>query len=167
MIRDARPEDAPAIADIYNDAVRNLAAIWTDTLTDAAERAEWIAERQAAGFPVIVTERDGRVLGYASYGTFRAKDGYDLTVEHSVYVHSDARGRGLGTPMLEWVIEHARGAGKHVMIGAIDGQNAGSIALHARLGFETVGTLPQIGKKFGRWLDLTLMQLRLDDRPAP
>jgi phosphinothricin acetyltransferase len=69
--------------------------------------------------------------------------------------------------MLEWVIEHARGAGKHVMIGAIDGQNAGSIALHARLGFETVGTLPQVGKKFGRWLDLTLMQLRLDDRPTP
>ncbi|KFE33998.1 GNAT family N-acetyltransferase [Thioclava atlantica] len=167
MIRDARPEDAAAIAEIYNDAVDNLTAIWTEKRTDAAERAAWIAERQAAGFPVLVSDEEGRVLGYASYGKFRDKDGYDLTVEHSVYIHRDARGRGLGTPMLQALIDHARAAGFHAMLGVIAAENQGSIRLHERLGFTRVGTLPQVGKKFGRWLDLALLQITLDDRAHP
>ncbi|PTV96229.1 phosphinothricin acetyltransferase [Rhodobacter aestuarii] len=167
MIRDARPEDAEAICTIYNDAVQNSTAIWNEILVDAENRRAWIAERQAAGFPVLVWDEDGQALGYASFGPFRPHDGYRLTVEHSVYVHPDHRSGGKGAQLMEALIARARAEGFHVMVAAIDAANIGSIRLHARLGFADVGVMRQVGKKFGRWLDLALMQLLLDDRPQP
>ncbi|WP_339114330.1 N-acetyltransferase family protein [Thioclava sp. GXIMD2076] len=167
MIRDARATDAEDILEIYNDAVETTTAIWNEILVDAENRRAWIAERQAAGFPVFVTEIDGKVMGYASYGPYRPHDGYALSIEHSVYVHPSMRGRGLGTPMLEALITHARAAGKHVMVAAISEDNPGSIRLHERLGFVETGRMPEVGRKFGRWLNLVLLQLKLDDRPAP
>lgn len=167
MIRDASPEDANAICEIYNDAVANTTAIWNEVLVDADNRRHWIAERQAAGFPVLVWEQDGRAVGYASFGPFRPHDGYRLSVEHSVYVNHTARGGGIGKLLMAALIERARTGGFHVMIAAIDGANEGSIRLHKQLGFLHVGTMPQVGKKFGRWLDLALLQLQLDDRAAP
>ena len=167
MIRDARPEDAEAICEIYNDAVANTTAIWNEILVDAENRRQWIADRQAAGYPVLVWEADGRAMGYASFGPFRPHDGYHLSVEHSVYVNRAARGGGIGRKLMAALIERARDGGFHVMIAAIDGANDGSIRLHEKLGFTRTGTMPQVGKKFGRWLDLALLQLQLDDRPAP
>lgn len=166
-IREAAAGDADAIAAIYNDAVANTTAIWNEIPVDAANRAAWIAARQAAGFPVLVAVADGDVLGYASYGDFRAFDGYRATVEHSVYVTAAARGTGLGRALLARLIERARGQGKHAMVAAIEAGNAPSIRLHQALGFASVGLMPQVGQKFGRWLDLALMQLTLDDRAAP
>lgn len=167
MIRDANPADAAAIAAIYNHAVDHTAAVWNDVRVDAANRAAWMADRQGAGYAVLVAEEDGRVLGYAAFGPFRAFDGYRLTVEHSVYVAPEAQGRGLGRALLAAVIARARAQGRHALIGAIEAGNTGSRALHRRLGFADVGLLPQVGQKFGRWLDLALVQLTLDERSGP
>jgi L-amino acid N-acyltransferase YncA len=167
QIRDAAAADAAGIAAIYNDAVERSTAIWNEILVDAPNRAAWIAARQAAGFPVLAAAEGGEILGYASFGDFRAFDGYRLTVEHSVYVRGDARGRGLGRALLAAVIERARASGKHAMVAAIEAGNAPSIRLHEDLGFVHVGLMPQVGTKFGRWLDLALLQLTLDGRPTP
>ncbi|QIG80731.1 GNAT family N-acetyltransferase [Stakelama tenebrarum] len=166
-LRDATPDDLPAILAIYNDAVANTTAIWNETIVDLDNRRAWMAERNAAGFPVLVAETEGQVAGYATYGLWRPHDGFRHTVEHSVYVAADARGQGFGEALLRALIERARSDGLHVMVGAIDASNAGSIALHRKLGFEGAGVVPQVGAKFGRWLDLAFLALRLDDQPEP
>lgn len=167
-IRDARPADAEGIAAIYNDAVAHTTAIWNDATVDAADRAAWIAARQASGYPVLVAVDQGdTVVGYASFGDWRAFDGYRHTVEHSVYVRSDQRGGGIGRALMLTLIERARGLGKHVMVAGVEAGNEGSLRLHERLGFEHAGTLRQVGTKFGAWLDLTFLQLTLDDRARP
>lgn len=162
-IRDASEADLPGILAIYNDAVQHTTAIWNETLVDLANRRAWLTERTGTGFPVLVmVDSAGAVLGYASYGPWRPHDGYRHTVEHSVYVRSDQRGQGLGVLLMQALIERARSAGLHVMVGAIESENAASIRLHQRLGFVTTGQMPQVGRKFGRWLDLTFMQLILE-----
>lgn len=162
-ILDATQADLPAILAIYNDAVLNTTAIWNETLVDLANRQAWLAERQAAGFPVLVAHDDaGGVLGYASYGTWRSIEGFRHTVEHSVYVRSDQRGQGIGPLLMRALVERAKQADLHVMVAAIESGNSASIRLHERLGFVTSGHMPQVGRKFGRWLDLTFMQLMLE-----
>lgn len=162
-IRDARDQDLPGILAIYNDAVENTTAIWNETLVDLANRRAWLADRHAAGFPVLVAvNAGGEVLGYASYGTWRSIEGFRHTVEHSVYVRGDQRGQGLGPALMQALIDRAREAGLHVLVAAIESENAASIRLHERLGFVTTGQMPQVGRKFGRWLDLTFMQLILE-----
>lgn len=161
-IQDAIATDLPAILAIYNDAVENTTAIWNETLVDLSNRQAWFAERSAAGFPVLVAhDAAGMVVGYASYGTWRAIEGFRHTVEHSVYVRSDQRGQGLGPQLMQALIKRAQAAGLHVMVAAIESGNSASIRLHERLGFVTSGQMPQVGRKFGRWLDLTFMQLML------
>ena len=168
MIHDATAADLPAILAIYNDAVQHTTAIWNETLVDLSNRQAWLSERTAAGFPVLVAHSDaGEVLGYASYGTWRAIEGFRHTVEHSVYVRSDQRGKGLGPELMAALVERARGCGKHVMVAAIERGNAASVRLHERLGFAQTGLLPQVGMKFGRWLDLAFLQLQLDQAPTP
>jgi L-amino acid N-acyltransferase len=107
------------------------------------------------------------VAGFATFGDFRAWPGYRHTVEHTVHVRSDRRGRGVGTQLIEALFPIARSRGKHVMIAGIDATNTGSIRLHERLGFQRSGYLPQVGCKFGRWLDLVLLQRLLDDSAQP
>ncbi|WP_461208876.1 GNAT family N-acetyltransferase [Desulfocurvus sp. DL9XJH121] len=167
-IRDAVAADAAAIRDIYNHEVARTTVTWNETPVDEAGRAAWIAARQGAGHPVLVAEGpDGEVLGYATYEEFRAFDGYRRTVEHSVYVREDCRGRGLGSALLAELIGRARGLGLHVMVAAVSADNQGSVRLHERLGFTQVGLMPEVGVKFGRWLDLVLLQLVLDPGGAP
>ncbi|GHB44631.1 N-acetyltransferase [Pseudovibrio japonicus] len=167
-LRQATKSDLPTILEIHNDAVKTLAAIWTDALETLEDRQKWFDNRLADGFPIIVAEDDnGELLGYGSYGPFREKSGYGKTIEHSVYVTPQSRGKGAGSVLLEKLIELAKQDGHHVLIGAIDSENKGSISLHARYGFKVTGELPQVGFKFGRWLDLTLMTLILNNDPAP
>ncbi|MHA7970263.1 GNAT family N-acetyltransferase [Rhizobium sp. CAU 1783] len=161
IIRDAVEADLVAIRDIYNHAVEHTTAIWNDVLIDVDNRRAWLELRRTKGFPVLVAEVDGRVAGYASYGDWRAFDGYRHTVEHSVYVDKNSRGAGLGKALMLALIDHARASGKHVMIAAIEAGNAASIALHERLGFRLVGIHREVGQKFGRWLDLAAMELML------
>lgn len=166
-IRDARPDEVAGILDIYNDAVRHTTAIWNETPVDLANRQAWFATRAEQGYPILVATDASGVLGYASFGDWRPFEGFRLTVEHSVYVRSDQRGRGLGPVLMQALIERARDCGKHMMVAAIESGNAASIRLHERLGFVVTGQMPQVGVKFGRWLDLTFMQLKLDSAQQP
>ncbi|WP_445679070.1 GNAT family N-acetyltransferase [Radicibacter daui] len=167
-IRDAADGDIGGILAIYNDAVANTTAIWNDTPVDADNRRAWLASRRQQGYPVLVaTAPDGSIAGYASFGDWRAFDGYRHTVEHSVYVRSDLRGGGIGKGLMQALIARARALGKHVMVAGIEAGNSGSIALHLKLGFIQTGLLPEVGCKFGRWLDLVFLQMRLEDKATP
>lgn len=167
-IRDAGPADMDGVTAIYNDAVEQTTAIWNEAKVDTANRLAWLADRQRVGYPVLVAVDDaGTILGYASFGDWRAWDGYRHTVEHSVYVRADQRGNGIGKALMLALIERARGIGKHVVVAGIEAGNTASIRLHEKLGFESVGRLKQVGTKFGVWLDLALLQLTLDTRTAP
>ena len=169
IIRDAAEADLSALRDIFNDAVLNTTAIWMDNVVDLTNRQAWFAARAQQGYPILVAENaDGEVVGYASFGDWRPFDGFCHTVEHSVYIRADQRGKGLGPQLLTALIERAKACDKHVMVAAIESGNAASIGLHQRLGFAITGQMPQVGRKFGRWLDLTFMQLILTpERSAP
>ncbi|MCD9199652.1 GNAT family N-acetyltransferase [Aeromicrobium wangtongii] len=161
-IRDAVPSDAADLLVIHNEAVRDTTAIWDESEVDLADRSAWLEGRLSAGFPVLVAEVEGVVAGYASYGPWRPKSGYRHTVENSLYVRSTHQGRGLASVLIDALIVRAREAQLHRMVAMIESTNTLSIELHARRGFRTVGELTQVGQKFGRWLDLTIMQLDLD-----
>ncbi|KTC63783.1 acetyltransferase [Pseudomonas fluorescens ABAC62] len=167
MIRDAIESDLPAIRDIYNDAVRNTTAIWNEQPVDLANRLAWFNARQAQAYPILVAVENDEVTGYASFGDWRPFEGFRYSVEHSVYVRGDQRGKGLGPRLMQALIERARERGKFVMVAAIESGNQASIRLHERLGFITTGQMPQVGIKFGRWLDLTFMQLALNPGAEP
>ncbi|KQB52035.1 acetyltransferase [Pseudomonas endophytica] len=168
VIRDAVPADLPAIREIYNDAVLNTLAIWNEQTVDLDNRQQWFDARQAQGYPILVIVDHADVaLGYASFGDWRPFEGFRHTVEHSVYVHPEQRGKRLGPQLLAALIERAKVCNKHVMVAAIESGNAASIHVHKRLGFVTSGHMPQVGIKFGNWLDLTFMQLMLKPGALP
>jgi L-amino acid N-acyltransferase len=159
---------APAILDILNHAIVTSTALYDYQPRTLANMATWFATKRAGDFPVIgAFSPDDELMGFASYGAFRAFPAYKYTVEHSVYVHHAHRGKGLGKLLMNVVIDAAQQQGKHVMVGAIDAANEVSLKLHTELGFERVGTMPQVGFKFGRWLDLALVQRVLATPDAP
>lgn len=150
---------APAILDILNHAIVTSTALYDYEPRTLANMASWFANKRAGDFPVIgAFNPQGELMGFASYGAFRAFPAYKYTVEHSVYVHHAHRGKGLGKILMNAVVDAAQQQGKHVMVGAIDAANEVSLKLHTDLGFTRVGTMPQVGFKFGRWLDLALVQ---------
>jgi phosphinothricin acetyltransferase len=161
VVRPAHDSDLPAILAIYNDAVRHTTAIWNDTLVDLDNRRAWHDARVRLGYPVLVGEEDGEVVAYGSFGDFRAFDGYRFTVEHSVYVSEGSRRRGIASALIMALVERASALGKHVMVAGIAAENQASIGLHLRHGFVEAGRRPEVGQKFGRWLDLVLMQRTL------
>ena len=158
IIRPAVEADLPAILAIYNDAVAKTTAIWNDTPVDLANRRAWFVARAAQDYPILVAEEDAVVVGYGSFGDFRPFEGYRFTVEHSVYVAEGVRRRGIASSLLTALEERARAMGKHVMVGGIAADNEASLSLHERIGFVETGRMPEVGFKFGRWLDLVLMQ---------
>ncbi|GAB6996276.1 GNAT family N-acetyltransferase [Bradyrhizobium sp. 17-4] len=162
MIRPATEQDIPAITAIFNEAVVNSNAIWTEKQDTEAERLAWMKARLALGYPVLVAAEGPVVLGYGTFGDFRAFPGYRYSVEHSVYIHVDHRGRGLGRVIVDELVAAANALGKHVMIAGIDGGNPASLRLHAQAGFVEVARMPEVGRKFGRWLELVFMQRVLD-----
>jgi L-amino acid N-acyltransferase YncA len=134
------------------------------------EIAAWLDAQDRVGNPVLVAVVDDRVAGWASYGDFRDSvrwPGYRFTVEHTIHVDESAWGSGVGRALMTALVDHARAAGMHTMIAGIDGANDASIRFHERLGFVTVARVPEVGAKLGRWLDLVLMALPLDDRATP
>ena len=162
VVRDAREADLPAILDIHNHAVATTTAHYNHHPADLADRRALVEGRQAAGLPFLVAAEEGTVAGYASFGPFRPQDGFCRTVEHSIYVAPAHRRRGVAGLLMPELIARARSLGLHVMLGGIDAENAGSIALHERLGFAKVGLMPEAGYKFGRYLDVLWMQIILD-----
>jgi L-amino acid N-acyltransferase len=161
-------QHSQAILDIFNEAIINSTALYDYKPRAPESMVAWFATKQANAFPVVgVVDASGKLLGFASYGTFRAWPAYKYSVEHSVYIHKDHRGKGLGKLLMEALIERAKQQGKHIMVGGIDVANTASIALHMRLGFKHSGTIEQAAFKFGRWLDLGFYQLILNTPTEP
>ena len=161
-IEEATDDDLPAVVAIYNDVIRTSTAIYREEPATLAERQAWNETRKGNGYPLLVARTDDTpVAGFATFGDFRAWPGYRFTVEHSVHVAESHRGRGIGTALMRELIGRGAALGKHVMVAGIDADNAGSIRMHERLGFERTGHLKEVGWKFGRWLDLVSLQRRL------
>jgi phosphinothricin acetyltransferase len=158
---------AGAILEILNEAIANSTALYDYKPRPKESMVGWFKAKQTGRFPVIGAIADEELLGFASYGTFRAWPAYKYTVEHSVYVHRDHRGKGLGAALMKRLIDAAREQQYHVMIGGIDAANRASVQLHEKLGFVHAGTVRQAGYKFGRWLDLAFYQLLLETPERP
>jgi len=156
---------AAQILDIFNEAILTSTALFDYQPRAPETMVSWFKTKAAGQFPVIgVEDANGVLLGFASYGTFRAWPAYKYSVEHSVYVHKDHRGKGLGRRLMAALIAAAQAQDCHLLVGGIEASNASSIGLHRAIGFTHAGTLHQAGYKFGRWLDLSFYQLIL---PTP
>ena len=157
-VRAAREDDCEAMRALLNAEIRGGVNVWHETERTAPEMRDWLTQRLGVGMAVTVAEERGRVIGYAGYGPFRPHSGYALSVEHSLYVDADRRGQGVGSSLLGDLVRRARAQGIHAMVGGVESENAASIALHIRHGFAETGRMPQVGRKFGRWLTLVFMQ---------
>ncbi|MHC1479536.1 N-acetyltransferase family protein [Frateuria aurantia] len=159
---------AAAIMAIFNEAILHSTALYEYVPRSPERISAWFATKRSGGFPVLgVVDAGGQLLGFASWGPFRAFPAYKYTMEHSVYIRDDQRGRGLGQLLLQQLIARAEDEGVHVLVGCIDADNAASIRLHQRLGFVHAGTFPQVGFKFGRWLDAAFYQRSLAGPAQP
>jgi len=157
-----------AITEILNEAIAHSTALYDYAPRSRARMETWFQTKMDAGQPVIgAVNSTGRLIGFASYGSFRAFPAFKYTVEHSLYVHRDHQGQGVGRRLLEAIVNTAEARGMHALVGAIDAGNSPSITLHESLGFVRVGMMPQVGFKFGRWLDLALYQRTLEGPAAP
>ena len=159
---------ARASLDILNDTIASSTALYDYRPRASDTMVGWFKAKEAGHFPVLgVEDAHGRLIGFASYGPFRGWPAYKYSVEHSVYVDREHRGKGIGLSLMRRLIDVAVEQQYHVMIAGIDVANAASIALHEKLGFEHSGTIRQVGFKFGRWLDLAFYQLTLPTPHAP
>ena len=163
IIRPAVEADLDVILAIYNAAILETAAIWTDEPVDRANRERWFATQAANGHPILVAELDDTVAGYASFAQWRLMHGYRFSVENSIYVASAFQGRGIARALMTELITQARDYGAHLMVADIEAGNEASIRLHESLGFEKTGHIKQIGYKFDHYLDLAILQLTLDE----
>ncbi|SFQ51826.1 GNAT family N-acetyltransferase [Flavobacterium akiainvivens] len=161
LILHATANDLPGIQAIMNHNILHSTALYDYAPKSEADILQWYAEKTEAGWPVIVAKEADVVVGYGSYGTFRFKDGFKFTVEHSVYVAEGHHGKGIGNGLMQELINLAKQNGYHTMIGCIDADNVGSITFHKKFGFTEAGILRESGFKFGKWLDLLFMQLIL------
>jgi len=167
-VRAASAEDVPAMMAIYNEVVATSTAIYSFKPSTLDERREWFRVRSGGGWPVLAAVRGDDLVGYASFAEFRgAWPGYLHSVEHSVYVRADCRQQGIGSALVNALLPIAAAMDKHVMIGGIDAANDGSLRMHERLGFQRVAHFREVGRKFGRWLDLVFVQRFIDAPGAP
>ena len=165
-VRDMVPADLPATLDIYNQLIESTTVAWTERPKTLGERRAWFAEQCRRGFPTLVAVDDREVVGMTSYGDFRDSihwPGYRFTAEHSIHVRDDRRRGGIGRVLMHELIARARRNDIHVLVAGIDSDNFDSIRFHEQLGFVEVARLPETGHKFGRWLDLVLMQHILEE----
>ncbi|MEU6664364.1 N-acetyltransferase family protein [Streptomyces sp. NPDC046821] len=163
-VRPAEAGDLDAVLAIRNHAIEHGTALWTDTPQTREEGAAWLGAHLERG-SAYVAERGGTVVGFGAYGPWKDYSGFRHTAENSVYVAEGHHGFGIGSTLLGTLVASATAAGLHVMIAGIEAGNAASVRLHERHGFEHAGTVREVGTKFGRWLDLTLMRRQLNDTP--
>lgn len=162
-LREAAEADLPDLVAIYNEVIATSTAVYSSTAVTVEDRRQWRRARAEAGYPVLVATDHSGVIGFSSFGDFRAWPGYRFTVEHTVHVRSDRRGSGVGTRLLQALFPRAAALGKHMMIAAVDAANGPSIRFHERLGFRQAGCLREVGHKFDRWLDLVFLQRPIGD----
>lgn len=167
MIRPARVADCAAIAAIWNPVIRDTLVTFTTAEKTAEGLAATLAEKAGAGHGFFVAEAGGHVAGFATYGQFRSGPGYARTMEHSVILAPEGRGRGLGRALMAVLEDHAAAGGAHSVFAGVSGANPEGRAFHAALGYREIAVLPEVGYKFGRWLDLVLMQKILTQSVLP
>lgn len=160
-IRNAREADLAQILAIYNDAVLTTTAVYDYQPRSIEQQRAWLQAKHDQNLPVLVAESEGAIAGFASYGPFRPWPAYLHSVENSIYVAADWRGRGIGSLLLPALIRHAADRGLHTMIAGVDASNEASLRLHAKFGFKPVAQFREVGWKFERWLDLTFLQRML------
>lgn len=158
---DATEDDLPSILSIHNATIDDTTTTWSDAPETFEHRATWFADRRRAGDPVLVAVDDGDVVGFAAWAWFRGEGtwpGYRHTREHTIHVRASHQGRGVGRLLLSGLVDCAAETGVHVLIAAVDSANEASIGFHLRMGFVEVARMPEVGRKFDRWLDLVLLQ---------
>ncbi len=162
------PEYASQIHDIFNDAILNSTALYDYKPWTMDTMKVWFETKAQHNFPVIgIVDDEGVLMGFGSYGQFRMRPAYKYTIENSLYVHRDHRGKGLGKILLNEIISHATSQNFHSIIAVIDASNEISLDLHRKAGFTQVGVFREVGYKFGRWLDAAFLQLNLDTPATP
>ena len=160
-LRDATENDLPQILAIYNDVILHTTAVYDYEPHTLEMRQQWFKTKQEQGLPVFVATADARVVGLSSIGPFRAWAGYKYSVENSVYVAEDFRGKGIGKLLIPPLIETGKQLQLHTIIAGIDATNEASLKLHEYFGFKEVAHFKEVGYKFNRWLDLKFLQLIL------
>ncbi|AKL94773.1 GCN5-like N-acetyltransferase [Clostridium aceticum] len=167
MIRQATEEDLKWILEIYNDAIINTTAVYEYKAYSLEDRKVWYNKKMEKGYPVLVFEEEGKILGFATFGPFRERPAYKYTIEHSVYVDRSGRNKGIGTALMQEIIKTADERGFATLVAGIDGANEQSIKIHEKLGFKYSGTIERAGYKFGKWLNLVFYQLDLKGPKIP
>ena len=158
-IRTATVEDIPTLLEIYNDIIINTTAVWHEEPHTLAMRQDWFALKKEQGFPVFVAEENKEVVGFSTIGPFRPWFGYRYTVENSVYVATNSRGKGVANLLMPPLIEASKRLGIHAIVAGIEASNDASIALHEKFGFIEVAHFKEVGFKFNRWMDLKFLEL--------
>ncbi len=158
-IQTATEEDIPTLLEIYNDIIINTTAVWHEEPHTLAMRQEWCAMKKEQGFPVFTAMEDGKVIGFSTLGPFRPWFGYRYTVENSVYVATNSRGKGVAKLLMPPLIDAAKQLGLHAIVAGIEANNEASIELHKKFGFIEVAHFKEVGFKFNRWMDLKFLEL--------
>ena len=158
-IQMATEQDIPELLEIYNDIIVNTTAVWHEEPHTLAMREEWFALKKEQGFPVFTAVEEGRVIGFSTIGPFRPWFGYRYTVENSVYVASNSRGKGVAKSLMPPLIDAAKELKLHAIVAGIEATNEASIALHEKFGFTEVAHFKEVGFKFNRWMDLKFLEL--------
>jgi phosphinothricin acetyltransferase len=161
LVRPAELSDAEALADIYNAEVLGSTATFDLVPRTVEEQRSWQVDRSGVHAVIVAVDDTNTVVGFASLSPFRSRPAYSTTVENSIYVHQDHRGRGIAHVLMVELVETARSHGFHSMIARIADAQEASVRLHTSVGFELVGTEREVGRKFNRWLDVAVMQLLL------
>ncbi len=167
MIREAEYRDLSAILDIYNDAILNTTAIYRYKPFTLEDRILWYETKKKEDLPLLVFEENNVVIGFATFGPFRSGPAYKYTIEHSVYIHKDHRGKHIGFTLMNELFKIANSKGYATMVAGIDGSNEISILMHEKLGFSNCGVIRKAGYKFGKWLDLVFYQYELQGPSVP
>ena len=162
QIRPFEIKDTQSILEIINYNILNSTALYDYKTRDFETQKTILEDKINKGFPVIVAEFDGKLVGFGMYSEFRFREAYKFTVEHSVYVSPNEMGKGIGKMIMAQLIIQAKAQGLHTIIGVIDSENKSSITFHEQFGFKTVGIIKESGYKFDRWLDSVFMQLLLE-----
>ncbi|WP_283747111.1 GNAT family N-acetyltransferase [Bacillus cereus] len=167
MIREATKKDLTYILDIYNDAILNSTAVYAYKSVTLEDRQSWYEQKIDEGYPILVCEQDEKVVGFATFGPFRAWPAYKYSIEHSIYVDKEYRKNGIGKSLMKELLAIAQEREYMTLIAGIDAENEKSIALHQNYGFVHAGTIKKAGYKFNRWLDLAFYQLELNGPKNP
>jgi L-amino acid N-acyltransferase len=167
MIRKATEKDLFDIIEIFNEAILNTTAVYDYKVHTLDDRTQWYEKKKQDGHPLLVYEKNNKVVAFATFGPFRAWPAYKYTIEHSVYVHKDYRNEGIATKLLKEIINIANEREYATLVAGIDASNEISIKLHERMGFEFSGVIKKAGFKFDKWLDLTFYQLDLKGPRVP